>query len=172
VSREPSARKMITVLAGVSLISAAALGYIHTVTRERIEENRQERIRSSLYEVLPGAEEFEEAGRDPLVFRGISDGQLMGYAVLARGMGFQGEIVLMAGFDSRVEKVTGVKVLETVETPGLGDRIRADEYLSQYQNLGLGELPGEVDALTGATLSSEAVERIVMRAVEYAESIR
>ena len=171
MKKEASSAKMLAVLTGISLLSAAVLGYIYISTYDKIEENRQAQIQEAVYAVLPGITDYEEIQREPLTFKGEKDGQTVGYAVLAQGMGFQGNIVLMAGIDAELENLTGVMILETAETPGLGDRIRTEEYLGQFRGLDIKRSDISVDTITGATLSSEAVEKIVSRAVRYAQNI-
>lgn len=98
-----------------------------------------------------------------------------GVAVTAREPGFQEELTLMIGFDPASGSLTGIKVLDQKETPGLGDKIETD---SAFGNQFPGRLApltrvkvrrggdrSEVQIITGATISSRAVIRIVNNAV-------
>lgn len=108
-----------------------------------------------------------------------ADGALVGWAIEASGTGYQDVIRLLYGF-SPAGTLVGVKVMEMRETPGLGDRIVTEEgFLRQFQGVplepagaGLAQplevvKPGEggavwqIDAITGATISSRAVARII-----------
>ncbi|MEA3506957.1 MAG: FMN-binding protein [Elusimicrobiota bacterium] len=163
---------MLVVLLAVAVISAAFLGYVHTATRDRIELNRTENIRAAVYEVLPRIDDYKKINEDPLIFEGYSGGESAGYAVVAGGMGFQGEITLMVGIESDLSRFTGMKVLESVETPGLGDRIKEAEFRAQFERKPISQDGTiEINALTGATISSKAVEKIIIKAIKDAKRI-
>jgi len=170
--RQPSSLKMIGVLIFVCAISAAALGYVYTSTEDAIAGNRKKRMEEAVYNVLPGITGYECIKQDPAVYRGISEDATAGYAIMAQGMGFQGDIVLMVGLGPDMDRITGVSVLESVETPGLGDRIKSNGFLGQFRNM---DIPNDrsvrIDTITGATISSNAVRRIVSKAVKDAEGI-
>ena len=89
-----------------------------------------------------------------------------------KGRGLWGMIEGIATFDSALTHIVSVRVLSQEETPGLGDRIKEPGYLATYQGKTATEpldlalrhkasLPDEVDAISGATLSSEALVTIV-----------
>ncbi len=162
---------MVSVLLGFCLVSAASLGYIYGISAERIEENRRQVIRQSIFNVIPGIDDYDVHPEDRSFFRGLSeDGIVAGYALQRGGIGFQGEIVLVVGIAESLEKITGVDVVETVETPGLGDRIRDGSFLNQFINM---DIPDDgkikIDGITGATMSSDAVKRIIENAIKDAE---
>ncbi|MFC2061783.1 FMN-binding protein [Elusimicrobiota bacterium] len=162
--------KMLVVLVGVCLISAAVLGYVHITTYDRIEMNRMKRIKDAVYQVLPGVTEYEQVNEKPVIYKGYKDETVIGYAVLAEGMGFQGNIVLMVGIDKEIKNIKGTVVLESVETPGLGDRIKEDSFLDQFDNTAVSENM-KVSAITGATISSVAVEKIANKSVKDVKRI-
>jgi len=111
------------------------------------------------------------------VFAGYADEagtQLIGFAVAYQRAGFQDAIRLIFGYDPRTKKVLGVKVLEHKETPGLGDKIEKEPFLGPIRGQEL-ELvavkpgkgtggPSEVDTITGATISSAWVIKIINEA--------
>ena len=89
-----------------------------------------------------------------------------------KGRGLWGMIEGIATFDSALTHIVSVRVLSQEETPGLGDRIKERDYLATYKDrtaaepleLALrhkAEQPNEVDAISGATLSSQALMAIV-----------
>jgi hypothetical protein len=89
-----------------------------------------------------------------------------------KGRGLWGMIEGIVTLDSALTHIVGVRVLAQEETPGLGDRIKEASYLTTYRGrtalepleLALrhkAELPNEVDAISGATLSSQALMAIV-----------
>jgi Na+-transporting NADH:ubiquinone oxidoreductase subunit C len=113
-------------------------------------------------------------------YRGFAeDGKtLVGYAFPLYGPGFWGPIYGMIAVDSRLESVLNIAFYRHSETPGLGGRITEDWFRSQFRNKrlsldkqdqsyfrfrpqGTARADNEVDAITGATGTSKAVERII-----------
>jgi electron transport complex protein RnfG len=105
-----------------------------------------------------------------------ASGKTLGAAVTAQEPGFQEEVLLMIGFEPTSGTLIGFKVLEEKETPGLGDKIERDtSFVSQFPGR-VAPLkgvkarnvsdPSQVQTITGATISSRAVIRIINHAVE------
>ena len=68
-----------------------------------------------------------QAKGDEAVFAGFdADGDLVGYAIPADGPGFQDIIGLLYGYLPAERRITGMEILESRETPGLGDKIYKD----------------------------------------------
>ncbi len=172
MSRDFSPFKTLVILASAAVLSALVLGFIYTASEDRIRENRERRIRESVYRVLPEIDMYEKVESEPVVYEGRLKGETVGFAVKAEGMGFQGQITVMVGFKPSGEEITGLDILESVETPGLGARIYEEEFTGQFKELQIPkEREIEVEAITGATISSEAVKKIVNRAIKDAENI-
>ncbi len=164
--------KMLSVLAAVSFISAGFLGYVYTATRDRVELNRERRIKKAIYEVLPQIKSYEKISENPDVFKGTYRKDEVGYAVLATGMGFQGEITMMVGVNSVISRITGITILDSVETPGLGARIKGIDFRKQFEGKPIPDEENiEVNAITGATISSNAVKKIIQKAVKDVKRI-
>jgi electron transport complex protein RnfG len=101
-----------------------------------------------------------------------ADGRRVGYALVAGEPGFQDVIRLMFGYDAEQGMVLGMRVLESKETPGLGDKIQKDSaWVALFEGAraplraikpgsGTGA-DDEVDTITGATISSRAVMTII-----------
>jgi H+/Na+-translocating ferredoxin:NAD+ oxidoreductase subunit G len=112
----------------------------------------------------------------PVAYEGFdASGRPLGVAVTAAEPGFQELLTLMIGFDAGSGELLGFKVLDEKETPGLGDKIDHDTAF-QHQFAGKlppltgvrghpGGTPSEVQTITGATISSRAVIRIINDAV-------
>ena len=100
----------------------------------------------------------------------------IGYAMTAGEPGFQDVIKLIFGYDHTTGALLGMKVLESKETPGLGDKIEKDQsFVSSFigvaipiigKKAGQASGPGEIDMITGATISSKAVIRIINNKIE------
>lgn len=111
------------------------------------------------------------------VWRGRrADGTVTGWAIVAQGSGFADAIRLIFGWDAVGHRILALRVLENRETPGLGDKIGNDPAFSGafagrevsptsalrgVKVDSTPNAPGEVDTITGATVSSRAVIRIV-----------
>jgi len=104
-------------------------------------------------------------------------GQPVGFAITAAEPGFQDMIRLIFGYQAASGEVLGMEVLENKETPGLGDKIVKDaSFVAEFEGArapllgvkpGAGEGdPGEVDMITGATISSRAVIAIINHRLE------
>jgi len=103
-------------------------------------------------------------------------GKKVGAAVTAQEPGFQEEVLLMIGFEPSSGTLIGFKVLAEKETPGLGDKIELDTSFGAQFPGRIAPLksvktrnatdPSQVQTITGATISSRAVIRIINHAVE------
>lgn len=148
---------------------SAGLAGVDFALRDRIEGNSRQRLESAVLEVVPGG-----AKSAPVIIAGVAmyrvtdkSGTLCGWATPAEGRGFQDRIRLMVGLSNDGGRVTGLTVLESNETPGLGDRIQQPQFRDQFvgqstEHPFMRVKPGEsaaapVDAITGATISSQAV---------------
>ena len=182
-AKESTARLILT-LTVAGLFSGIAIVGAYELTRPAILANQARALREAVFEVVPGAEALLGlAWRDgalrpaeddaPAIYAGYgSDGAFLGYAIPGEGAGYQDVIQLIYGFDPARARVVGMRVLESRETPGLGDRIYKDEsFVGAFRDLAVDpaiELvkdgatePHQVDGITGATISSRAVVRIV-----------
>ena len=99
-------------------------------------------------------------------------GRAKGVAVVGAQPGFQDVIRLIFGYDPDTDRVVGMKVLESKETPGLGDKIEKDSsFVAEFDGVEtplVGVKPtratgagNEVDVITGATISSEVIIEII-----------
>ncbi|HUG39572.1 MAG TPA: FMN-binding protein [Longimicrobiales bacterium] len=123
--------------------------------------------------LVPEAPAGADTIRAEKVFAGFDEGgRLTGYAILGAKAGFQDVIQLIFGYDPATRRVLGMKVLESKETPGLGDKIFKDlGFVAGFAGAappirgvkpGAGTgAPEEVDMITGATISSRAVIDII-----------
>ena len=186
VANEPSSIRLTLTLGLAGLISGMLLVGAHEITLPLIKANEAAAMKKAVLNVVPGAVQtkrlessdggFVEAveGSESPVF-GAYDGagRLKGYALLGQGPGFQDVIVLIYGYDPLQRTVTGLEIIDSRETPGLGDKIFRDpDFRGAFTALavapevkvikgGGASEPNEVDAITGATISSRAVVNIV-----------
>jgi len=106
------------------------------------------------------------------LYKGTDGNQTVGWIFKATGSGFADKITLVVGVDAKFQKMAGFDVLSSNETPGFGDQIKNDYYRDQFKGVPAGPLKliktgdpqainTEIVAITGATVSSTAVVKIV-----------
>ncbi|MHC4940150.1 MAG: FMN-binding protein [Planctomycetota bacterium] len=126
------------------------------------------RYEGKLVAKLPDGVDDRKLERVFVGFR--EDGEVAGFAMAAGEPGFQDIIRLIFGYDPRTKKTLGMKVLESKETPGLGDKIEKDEgFVAQFRGAGtplVANEEGGIDTITGATISSRAIIRIINNTLE------
>jgi len=170
---------------GLGGLFGVALAGVHTGLSDRIEENRRNETYSQIPVLAEGAAQdrtvehsFQTDGKTQTVYQAVSEsGETVGWVVPASGQGFADRISLLVGLSASGEEITGIYVLEQKETPGLGDYITdatrfRDQFERKQTDVPLTVTKGEVQdreheiaALTGATISSDAVADIVNRAI-------
>lgn len=163
-------------------LAGAILSGVFFVADPMIKANKARELREAIFVVLPGARDFKTVkrsfeGEDITIYVGVDEvSSPVGVAFKADGNGFQGNVGLMVGLDTEYFKLKGMEVLEQVETPGLGDRIREEEFKAQFRGVEVRprieyikyrkpEKPNQIQAITGATISSDAVVKNINRAV-------
>lgn len=161
-----------TVLTIVCIVVTLALAGTYQLTHPVIAANAKAAADAARREVLPSG----KGGYSPVdckLLDGIADvygaDNGTGFVITAEDKGFGGELVVMTGIDID-GKITGVKVLEHTETPGLGTKAMTESHLSQYMGQGRITNANEggaanIDAISGATISSDAVFRAVDNAL-------
>ena len=175
---------MIAVLVIVGLVSGAGLSITYKYTMPLIEDNKVKELERSIYTIIPEMARYERIEKDNLViYKGIkSDGSTAGYAFTSKGGGYQGDISMMVGIDENLEKLLGLEILESVETPGLGGKITNKEFKGQFKGVSVlkkieyvkNQKPSkanEVEAITGATVSSNSVVNILNGGISKAREI-
>jgi len=190
-SSNPSSLRLVMTLAIAGLISGIAIIGIYESTLPTITANKARELREAVFKVLPGVSRMQALVSrkgalvvvdspekdEPVIYGGYDDGgAFMGYAIPAAGPGFQDTIAILYGYKPAEQLVVGMEVLESRETPGLGDKIYKDaEFVGGFSALsiepeivavkkGTSSRPNEIDAITGATISSKAVVRIINEA--------
>ena len=144
------------------VISAGLLAYVFLLTVPKIEANAKASFEGSLREVLPGAESFKSVtapGAKSEIYEAYAGGKAVGLAVKVAPRGYSGEIVMLVGVDPEL-RVKGMKILSQRETPGLGTNVEKPKFQRQFIGKGVKdafEPKKDIDAITGATISSRGV---------------
>ena len=128
-------------------------------------------------EIMPHTFDVEKQGKKTFysVFEAVSNGKLAGWVAKTRGQGYADKIELLIGLDPMVENITGLFVLDQKETPGLGNKIITQKWRKQFIKKDTrnplvvvkkgAKASNEIDAITGATISSKSVTNIINTAI-------
>jgi len=193
VEVESSSVRLVGTLAVAGALAGLAIVLVFQWAEPRIDAWRARVLAEAVTEVLGGAERYETvylqdgaftaspvadtAGLDRVYVGYDADGDRVGVALVGAQAGFQDIIRLIFGYDPESGQVIGMRVLESKETPGLGDKIEKDSaFVAEFGGvkaplLGLkaGRESGaasEVTMITGATISSRAVVDIINARLE------
>lgn len=181
-----SSLRIALTLAVAGLLSGLILVVAYEFSQPMIEAHRREALRRAVFKVVPGATRMMKLSpkdgalvpaapedKGEAVYAAWDDTAFLGWAVAGEGAGFQDTIRLLWGLTPDTLKVQGLEVIDSRETPGLGDRIYKDPaFAAEFSALatdptiqvvanGQGSLPNHVDGITGATISSKAVVAII-----------
>jgi len=196
--------RIYAVMIGLGILCSVAIVLTYELTREPISNNQAAYRGEAGLAVLPGAESIRVFHQDPdgrfiegagttegaeLIFAGYdAGGHLIGFAIEAAGKGYQDVIRLIYGYVPDGERVVAFRVLQSRETPGLGDRVETDPgFQANFDNLdvrlneskddianpitfvphGTKESPWQIDGLSGATVTSRAIADIVSESTRY-----
>ncbi len=158
---------MVVVLFLTAAVSGGALALVYNGTKDTIAEQTLKNVKEpAIREIFDGldndpvAERMEiPVGEDQVVvaFPAKQGGQLMGVAVEGSGKGYGGDVNVMVGV-APDGTLRGIGITGHSETPGLGARCTEDGFRSQFAGMAYdGGVGGQVEAITGATITTNAV---------------
>jgi electron transport complex protein RnfG len=185
------------ILAGLAAVCTALVALTHSGTAPRIAANEQAYLEQSLQPVLQGIEYDGKLSESTIVippphslpgkegvpvYRVYADGEAVAALFVVRAMdGFSGPIRLLIGIEANGQ-ISGVRVLEHRETPGLGDLIEADksDWIEQFVGRSLTSPDssrwaikrdgGTFDQLTGASITPRSVIKAIKETLDYFEA--
>ena len=172
----------------ICLIVSALLAGTNFLTKGPIADNELKKSQEAMAAVCPEAASFEEiSSSDYQAYKALDEsGETIGCAVTVTSKGYGGDVAVMVGISTEGEtalgKVTGVEILSHSETPGLGANAANENFRKEYnQDItasgfsvvkdGTGGGDGRIDAITGATITSNAVTNAVNEAVNIYQSL-
>lgn len=194
--KETSSLSMLATMGSVGCMAGVLIVMTYQLTFDRIQRQKQQYLLQSVFEVLPGTKtvknyKVENGGqlaptkdqKGLVVYAGYTEsGKLTGVAIESHGQGFQDILRVLYGYSPEKQCIIGMKVLESKETPGLGDKIEKDaHFLENFRELdvsldaqdkavvhpievvklGSKTQKWQIDAITGATISSKAIGNIL-----------
>lgn len=175
--------KITSVLTSVCLICAFLLSFAYSLAHEKIILNSKKRVKEAITTLAPEAKDIERiVSEDEEIYKLFdAKGNLIAYAFTAQGQGYQGKIKMLVVSDLSLEYLKGIEVVESLETPGLGAKIQKDPFKNQFKDLEVGEgiscVKGEIEtksqikAITGATVSSQAVVNILNKQLKQIKKL-
>jgi len=171
--KESTFINMVVSLLLITLISGFALGFVNDLTLEPKAKAKLSKKINAIKQVLPEFNnnpvvdvkkiKIENTADSIEVYPAFNNGEFVGAAITSYSeKGFSGQIKIMVGFKPD-GSIKNIAVLEQKETPGLGTKMKDEVFLQQFRdknagnyNLKVRKDGGDVDALTGATISSRA----------------
>lgn len=183
------------ILFAITLIAGLLLGFFYQITKDPIAKQQELAVQKACAEVFADAD-FEALAyassadlQETLAAEGVeigtvfqaldSQGETAGYVVeTTSANGYGGDIVLYVGI-TKEKSVSGVSILSISETPGLGMKAE-DVLIPQFKNKAATTFtysktgavaPGEIDAISGATVTTKAVVQAVNGAVAVADEL-
>jgi electron transport complex protein RnfG len=178
--------KYLIVLTSVAVVCAALLAVVFQVTAGPIEETKRRNIVEGIQAVAPAFDNDpvkeslvvdENDPLSPVIYPAIKGGVVVGAAIkTVSTKGYAGNIVCMVGLEGTPDgeiKVYDTRVVDMKETPGLGTKAKEPEFAGQWKGRAVTAKPfkvkkdgGEINAISGATISSRAFSGCVNDAVK------
>ncbi len=190
--KRTSAWEMYRSIVGIGAFCALLIVSVFMATKDRIADNKARFLAAAVAQVLPAARATVEVQKDddghlvaaPVprdlpVFLGYGeDGELVGAVLTSQAMGYQDNITVLFSYSFELKAIVGFKVLESKETPGLGDKVEIEpHFLANFDALdarlnedgtalaneivtvkeGEKTEPWQLDGITGATITSDAI---------------
>lgn len=157
-------------------IAAAGLALTNDLTADRIASAEHKVEQKAMVRVI-AADEFTEGtvtvnGIENKYYTAVKDGETAGYIFTVSKHGYGGNVKVMTGIGTD-GKIIAVEVLDASgETPGLGQNVAKKTFWEQFKGLsGNLAVGGNVEAVTGATISSKAVTSCINEALDLYKKI-
>lgn len=170
------------ILFAITATAALLLATVNKITSPVISENQQKKTYSAMETIMPEAAGFEktEASESQAIteaYKAIdASGNTIGVCVISSAFGYGGEVTVLTGVSGG--KITGIDILSHSETPGLGAEATKPEFKSQFSNktgsisvVKKNAADNEINAVSGATITSNAVCEAVNSALKFAEEV-
>lgn len=177
--------QMLLVLTGIGILSGGLLATVDHWADPLILANKKAETEAAIFRVLPEGKSYEAVPKSGFELYRVKakDTEIVGYAMVYEGNGFQGKIRIICGLTENLDKITAIEILEQVETPGLGTKVTEQPFTDQFKQLQVNpkiewvkgvepSKPNEIQAITGATISSKAVVAILNNGIEQMRKLR
>lgn len=159
-------------LASICAVATGSLAAVNSLTRPKIIAQARAEEDAGLKEVLPDAENFQpvKSGEEIIYYKACGkEGRFIGAAFKASAKGYSSVIEVLAGMTDK-GVITAIKILSQNETPGLGAGVAEPSFTGRFVNKDIRDL-NNVEAISGATISSQAVIEAVKKKAEEIEAL-
>ena len=180
--------ELVIVLTAICIVAGISLAKVYDITKEPIAEQRRIARMRAVKAVLPPHDNEpdqntvripweKEKGKEEniLIYKGLQNDQVTGLAFEMANMGFGGELRIMIGLHLN-GTIQGIEITKMAETPGLGAKVTEPKFKQQFQGKSLHNCRfnlkkdgGDLDQVTGATISPRAVVQAVSNGLELYE---
>ena len=183
--------KNTAILTVITLVAGVLLGLVYEITKEPIALAKEKAKNEAYQAVMQEADTFEELKLETVkleapgcvideVVKAKSGDETVGYVITTTtGEGYGGSIQISVGI-AKDGTVKGIEMLSISETAGLGMNADTPEFKAQYADKSVEEFvvtkagataDNEIDAISGATITSNAVTNAVNSAMEYFNNV-
>lgn len=171
----PGVARLTLVLFAITAITALLLGLVNYITQDRISQANALKKAEAMAEVMPGVERFTKLD---LVTGDLVTGAFraedQGYVITVAPSGYAGPIEMVVGLNNDLA-VTGVSIVAMSETQNLGAKADEEEFRGQYIGksgpFAVDKDGGDIDSITGATITTRAVTNGINAAIEAAAGL-
>jgi electron transport complex protein RnfG len=180
--------KLFIVVTLFSAISGGLLAMVKSSTQERIELQQLTYVKGpAISQILEGCTnnpledrfKLKDGDRDIDFFIGEFDGKRNTVVFENSGKGFGGAIGVMVAIDMEKDQIRGIGITTHSETPGVGSRVKTDpSFGRQFKGMSVDAdfkvkaEGGDIDAVSGATVSSKGVSDTVVESVEIYKRLK
>ncbi len=156
------------ILCIICTVLTAALAATNMLTKDEIARRTEESEKEALNAVIPDASFTKISEEDEIVsYKAVKNGETFGYAFKVSKNGYGGAVTAVIGIVDN--KITSVMLTDVSgETPGLGQSLADEKWLSGYNGLTGGN---DAPVKTGATITSTAVKNAITLAFEKLEEV-
>ena len=164
----------------IAALVTALIGFVYSLTLEPIANQRKKAQEKTMKAIFPDAQAFrelpaEKQGNIDRIFEGVRGNESIGYVIELSPAGYSGDIFMMVGISRLKNEIAGMRVIKHTETPGLGALATKEKFYRKYDNRTLVPLrvvrsspgPDDIEAITGATITSKAITNAVNEALAW-----
>ena len=170
----------------IAAVCTALLAGTNLLTKDKIAEIAVQTEMKAKSAVFESAKSFSDEknvtvnDKEYVYYDALDEkGNVMGYVFSVTVKSYGGDLSAMVGISSETDKITGVEITAISDTPGLGMKVDSSDFLSQYidrsGNIGVNKnekTDTEIQAVSGATISSKAVTEAVNQAFSAYEAVK
>lgn len=164
-------------------VAALLLGVVNSITEPVIKERKEQDVKNALSSLIErgsiGNPESLDNEKISQIFPVEEDDQSIAVILDMVGQGYGGDMRILASYNLDGSLIDA-RLMENAETPGLGKKAEASEYMDKFKGFGAeiavptskNELDGGADAITGATITFNGVAQALFTGSEYVKGLK